>query len=508
MQQNYKLGIHNLSSDIATTKASGIYWINTESASTAYSFINQSMEFIQNKIVISSNQNIQNEIQASPKDTKIYILKHCRDVLRKIPLILNGISKSSPFIILDLDKHFFTKLPIDEIKSFICKVGNILKNKKQCFLIFTKIPAFKQNEHLYIELHQTIHGIANLHLLNSNVYEYKALFWSSDYVITAQNIQQLIIDKNQWSQVQQHVHAFSAPLDQDLYLVHDAILHGSPALSDNWKLFSSNQALIETAKQHQAATVVLSIQSNRDVVEITHQVHELRQTCGSRLKIVIQELAPCIRYHDELLLQHCGCNLIVPHTVQLTKLTSMLKSIQGVTFDETLPDDPTPLIDAMRPLSLKGVIQPARFTQAVRQLTKNPLLPVNSKGILVVFSAKAPLKPNHILTICKLRREGDFICATPQHIWVFLFGCQIEFLNKTMHSLFSLDFVSISQQVQYWHQDNEIIQQLPRITSKISVAHSTDENGLSSTNPSALTSVHSQTAPAPTPLNLSEIFHS
>ena len=186
----------------------------------------------------------------------------------------------------------------------------------------------------------------------------------------------------------------------------------------------------------------------------------------------------------------------------------MLKSIQGVTFDETLPDDPTPLIDAMRPLSLKGVIQPARFTQAVRQLTKNPLLPVNSKGILVVFSAKAPLKPNHILTICKLRREGDFICATPQHIWVFLSGCQIEFLNKTMHSLFSLDFVSISQQVQYWHQDNEIIQQLPRITSKISVAHSTDENGLSSTNPSALTSVHSQTAPAPTPLNLSEIFYS
>ena len=102
MQQNPKLGIHNLNSDIATIKTSGIYWINTESASTAYSFINQSMEFIQNKIVISSNQNIQNEIQASPKDTKIYILKHCRDVLRKIPLILNGISKSSPFIILDL----------------------------------------------------------------------------------------------------------------------------------------------------------------------------------------------------------------------------------------------------------------------------------------------------------------------------------------------------------------------------------------------------------------------
>lgn len=508
MQQNYKLGIHNLSSDIATTKASGIYWINTESASTAYAFINQSIEFLQKRTVISSNQNILNEIQASPKNANIYILKHCRDILSKIPFILIGVSKSSPFIILDLDKQFFSKLSINEIKGFIRKIERVFKNKKQCLLIFTKIPNFKQDEHLYVEFHQTIQGIANLHLLNSNAYEYKALFWSSDYVITAQNIQQLIIENNQWSQVQHHTHTLSASLDHDLYLIHDAILHGSPALSDNWKLFSSNQALIETAKQHQAATVVLSIQSNRDVVEITHQVHELRQTCGSRLKIVIQELAPCIRYHDELLLQHCGCNLIVPHTVQLTKLTSMLKSIQGVTFDETLPDDPTPLIDAMRPLSLKGVIQPARFTQAVRQLTKNPLLPVNSKGILVVFSAKAPLKPNHILTICKLRREGDFICATPQHIWVFLSGCQIEFLNKTMHSLFSLDFVSISQQVQYWHQDNEIIQQLPRITSKISVAHSTDENGLSSTNPSALTSVHSQTAPAPTPLNLSEIFHS
>ncbi len=72
MQQNYKLGIHNLSSDIATTKASGIYWINTESASTAYAFINQSIEFLQKRTVISSNQNILNEIQASPKNANIY----------------------------------------------------------------------------------------------------------------------------------------------------------------------------------------------------------------------------------------------------------------------------------------------------------------------------------------------------------------------------------------------------------------------------------------------------
>lgn len=95
---------------------------------------------------------------------------------------------------------------------------------------------------------------------------------------------------------------------------------------------------------------------------------------------------------------------------------------------------------------------------------------------MVAFSAKAPLKPSHILTICKFRREGDFICATPQHVWVLLSGCQIEFLNKTLQSLFSLDFVSISQQVQYWHKDNEIIQQLHRITSERFVAHSIDES--------------------------------
>lgn len=88
-------------------------------------------------------------------------------------------------------------------------------------------------------------------------------------MITAQNIQQLIIENNQWSQVQHHTHTLSASLDHDLYLIHDAILHGSPALSDNWQLFSSNQALTETAKQHQAATVVLSIQSNLDIVEMT-----------------------------------------------------------------------------------------------------------------------------------------------------------------------------------------------------------------------------------------------
>lgn len=506
MSQPLKINIPEMDADIATMQSNGTYWINISDIIHKETLISQLIENERSNAVIKVETNSKNPsslfLESLFSNAAHFKINLYCNFSRIIPYILNGKElRSKSTISLYLDETITNALTNKEIKNLVSEINLKFNCQNRHLLVITNIPDFSQSETEFVGLHQQLNGIATVQPIKTGLIEYKALFWSSDCAITANNIQQLEWNHTHWQQrlIKQ---GNTATTDQNLFLIHEAVLRGAPALTEQWSLFPSNEALVETAKDHVAATVVLTINSNIEVATMTEMVFDLRRQCGSRLKIVLQELSPCIRYHDELLLQHCGCNLIVPHTVRLTKLFAMLKSIQGAVYNMRLPEDPHPLIQGMRPLILKGVLSPARFSEAITTLTENQLLPANTKGILVAFSTRQPLKPSHILTLCKIRREGDFICASTQRVWVFLSGCQVEFLNKTVSSLFSLDFQSISTDVRYWMNDADILQQLTTLHAELRLRTVTSTEYSSAPDVSALSHLPAQ----PTPISLSGIF--
>ena len=79
--------------------------------------------------------------------------------------------------------------------------------------------------------------------------------------------------------------------DEKRILSHIAVLEGAPALSENWSLFESNEALFMKPAPP-AATLVFSLMQNNQIETLARQIHTLRRQRGSALKLWCAKIIP------------------------------------------------------------------------------------------------------------------------------------------------------------------------------------------------------------------------
>ncbi|WP_263312652.1 BcsE family c-di-GMP-binding protein, partial [Enterobacter hormaechei] len=65
--------------------------------------------------------------------------------------------------------------------------------------------------------------------------------------------------EGEWHLAQQEETVVQPRSDEKRILSHIAVLEGAPALSENWTLFESNEALFHEARTTQAATLIFSL---------------------------------------------------------------------------------------------------------------------------------------------------------------------------------------------------------------------------------------------------------
>lgn len=146
-------------------------------------------------------------------------------------------------------------------------------------------------------------------------WNYRVQWWSNNSVMLVdQSLRLTLLDD---SFIQRHDAAQTLTLaseDEPLYLAEKSVLAGTLPLSGIWMLFDDNSQLASAVqvKQASAATVIFNLHANEQIVTLAGDIHRLRRTCGSTLKMVVREMQATLRYSDERLLLACGVNLIVP----------------------------------------------------------------------------------------------------------------------------------------------------------------------------------------------------
>ncbi|GAB3379805.1 cellulose biosynthesis protein BcsE [Azotobacter armeniacus] len=227
--------------------------------------------------------------------------------------------------------------------------------------------------------------------------------------------------------------------DQHHYLAPRAVLEGAPPLSEHWRLFDDVAVLLAAAMRSTASSVVLGIGSNEQVSELARHVYALRRQRGKALKLVVRELAPCLRYLDEQLLLICGASLIVPHGVGLSRFLTMLDSVQGQTWTRTLPTDFEGALDYLRPPSLRGLLPTPKFVAVVRDIIEQaPGREVSH--LLLRLRVAAGLDLSQVLGQCRLRRYGDMACVAGGDLYLFLFACRPNALDSALGNIFRLSW--------------------------------------------------------------------
>ena len=225
------------------------------------------------------------------------------------------------------------------------------------------------------------------------------------------------------------------------------VVEGAQNVPAQWRLFSSRSELVQHSLASKAASILFAITKNDQVEDLAHQLYQLRRTCGTQLKLIVRETAPCLRYRDEQLLLTGGASLVVPFGTSLPRFLTLLESVQGHVWQRQLKDFDTQL-DELKPLPLRGQQSPLGFADAVREMW-----PHSATGEiihqLVRLQPVSGLSLEQVLSQARLRRNGDIACIADKALYLFLFACRAESLEAALSNIFGVKwqelFVGLEQ---------------------------------------------------------------
>lgn len=225
-----------------------------------------------------------------------------------------------------------------------------------------------------------------------------------------------------------------APDEHRVIVCRDAVAH-ERWVPESWQLVDSNEAAVASASGAVAATVLLHYHGNRAFETLAEQVHRLRRTRGSALKIVVREDQEAMRQHYELLLLNLGANLVIARRTPFARVQAMLESVQGQVFSRPLPADYRTALSAVLTGSAIGYVPPAGFIDTVRGAVEQGRT-IRLPHVLLRLTLLPEVAHIDALRACRMNRTGDICSADADSIYVFFFACRLDDADAVCRRVF------------------------------------------------------------------------
>lgn len=466
----FPLGVGQLWDDLQQMQASGLYWTHVEQEPAAKGWCQQVLaaQAPDSQVALitvgdSSGELLADLHNVGPKQIALFSLPAHALALNRLASDLHRGLKGPQNQLLMLNVNARTwqkKMSGPATHAWLVQMAAWLRQNNCCLLVVSYGAGGEELRSQLQHEHRSLWGLAGLHRQQDS-YLYQLVFWANQQGLSAHQELRLEPSTLGWQlAATEQAQPQSLNDDHEVYC-HQSVLEGGVPPSEHWRLFASNSELAAAALTTQAATIVFALQYNRDIETVACKLHKLRRHCGKGIKLIVREVGVRLRQADERLLLACGANLVFSHYVPLSRLMVQLEGIQGQRYSRYVPADITPLLDALIPLKLKGVLKPEPFCTALAELMMHPAVAKDAKGVLVALQTVPGLKPAQALTLCQLNRMGDVATVAGDSLFIFLFSCSINDVNLALQHIFKLPVVDVVAQHQAWHQDEAILAQLP-----------------------------------------------
>lgn len=236
--------------------------------------------------------------------------------------------------------------------------------------------------------------------------------------------------------------------DRDRVHAERSALAGIRHAPSGWQVYPERSELMQHAARASCATIILGVSRSEEVDELAVLLDQLRRTCGNRLKLVVREVAPSLRYRDDQLLIAAGASLIMPFGTPLARSLTLIDSIQGHTWQRQSPSDIADSLSRSKPLALCGQLTPRAFAEAVRHMWAT-----KQRGELEHTLLRIRVLPGlgigSLLAESRFRRQGDILCLTSDGLYLFLFACRSETVEAALDNILPVSwqelFVSLER---------------------------------------------------------------
>ncbi|MGF1878711.1 cellulose biosynthesis protein BcsE [Photobacterium frigidiphilum] len=293
-------------------------------------------------------------------------------------------------------------------------------------------------------LNRYISGLATLQHVDDTHSNYHVIFWGSHHgVISNVEFNLNTNDRNQYyvssRENDSNYHSgLKFTDDERIYAPMTAIgdgiqVPGKVIISNtNTDLFN----ILETI-HIQASTVILSCYDTHEVKQLALDSFHLRRKAGSAVKIIVREMAQCLRYSDEKFLMKAGINLITPYNMSYAKFLSLIEAIQGQIFTRQIPDSIESLLKFDREYGYKGYLSNKNFVSYCSKLIE-----VSEQTQLHFSLIKLNLLPGmsaeECLRLCHIRRDGDIATACEHAIYVLFSAVRMNDAQIALNNIFDI----------------------------------------------------------------------
>ncbi|MCX7080652.1 MAG: BcsE family c-di-GMP-binding protein, partial [Pseudomonas sp.] len=372
-----------------------------------------------------------------------------RLALKSLPLELNraAVARGSPIVLI---------LPVVSWQGFgilhlqrWCENMAIWLRQRACTLLVLchgQAPTLHAD---LIRLNERLSGLAQLYRRDGGI-RYQLNYWHSYLGVCSAQEFELDAQPDGFglTQIERSNPQPTRTEDQRLYLTLRSVLEGAPPLSQQWHLFENYDDLFFEASRVRAATVIVGVTSNLQVEALAQQLYDLRERCGTSLKIIVRELVSCLRYRDERLLVSCGANITVPHGTSLAYFFSLVDSVQGQIWRHSRTIDFKALLERLRPPVERGVLSPHSFIATLDQVYDGAAGEVSHQ--LLKLQPRNDLSIEQYIDQINLRRFGDIACVLDGAFFLFLFACRADGVAPALGKICRLPWHDLFSECQFF----------------------------------------------------------
>ena len=467
MYSIFSIGIQSLWDELRHMPVGGVWWVNTDRNEDAIRLVNQTIA-AQDKdarvAVISMGEEPKNIIELEsdrgPQTVKLFTMPAKTDGLYFMTRDVQcSIDPDHYLLILKCSNNALQNIPVEKLLHWLEKINKWAKFQNCTLLVINPGSNNDKLVSLLMSQYRSLSGLASIHD-QADSYLYDVAFWCNEKGVSARQQLTLKLIEGEWHLARLEETVVQPRSDEKRILSHLAVLEGAPALSENWSLFETNEALFHEARTTQAATIVFSLTQNNQIETLARQIHTLRRQRGSALKIVVRENNTSLRATDERLLLGCGANMVIPWNAPLSRCLTLLESIQGQQFNRHVPEDISTLLSMTQPMKLRGYQKWDTFCDAVGNMMNNTLLPADGKGVMVALRPVPGIRVEQALTLCRPNRTGDIMTIGGNRLVLFLSFCRINDLDTALNHIFPLPTGDIFSNRMTWFEDNLIAAEL------------------------------------------------
>jgi len=470
MTISFTLGLGQVQNELVLMQPPGCYWVTVNRQEDARLLVRQTIAAQRALTLISTTEPPHSLLtpapQGGPNKIPLFSLPETTEALMDLAEDFSRVLANKPrFLIFYTAFSTWETLSSIELNNWLKGIQKWLTARKSTLLIITSGPGVNLLRNDLQTRYRHLDGLSHLEWQQDS-WNYRVNWWCNKSGMLADRALRLTLIQDAFQQINEEEQNTPLTLnDEYLYLAEKTVLEGAPPLSSAWTLFDDNSQLANRAQQASAATVIFNLHHNDQIATLAGDIHGLRRTRGSALKIVVREMQTSLRYSDERLLLACGVNAIVPFNATMSRFLTTLEGLQGQFYNRHVPADLGVLLRSMQPLQEKGYLPLEHFCRSVARLIDNTMLPEDGKGLLVALRPVPELSPEQALTLCKPRRYGDLVTRIEDRVYLFLSSCRYNDLDTALQYIFHLPPNEIFTNRIVWFEDLHILSEVRQITS-------------------------------------------